>query len=354
MTYYYNIHDIVKIASNIPLSRILNSVFHRYFLSPDALKPDIIVNIGKKVEISKSGLSRHDLWFYGKEGEDFVYYEDKLFGVKDRILVQNIRGTPTEIQASKSVLRISPRSRGSISDLIETILDLKLLNAGYSTVHAACLSKNNSGILLAAFPNVGKTLSTLYLLQQGFGYLYDDTGIIDKDGYAYSYPSTSAIGYQDFLKFVTPRDIGRWNYYKTLTKGYIIRKSKIIERLFKPPQIDLLAIKEYEVINKSKVKFVCVLEIAEKKVKQIEKDKLITKIMAINSYSLPKVTKNPFMWVYAYFNNLDLSRIREREKEILSNFLDHCKCFIISCNMRDWVHVIGEVYFENEKRKGER
>jgi len=343
MTYTYNIHDIVKIESDVML---LNSVFHRYFLSSDVSDPDLIIKIEKDIHVSKQGLSRQDLWFYGKEGEDFIYYEDKLFGMKDKVLVKNIKSKPTEIHATKSVLKINRRSRGSLFDLIEAIIDLKLLESGYLTIHAACLSKNNSAILLAAFPNIGKTLSTLYLLKSGFKYLYDDTGFIDYKGNAYSRPSTSGIHYADFLKFITHDDIGLWNYYISILKAI---SNKVAGKIFGPPTLDLLSIKGYESTKKSRVDIACCLEIGEKKIKQVKKEEFIRKILAINDYSRPRITQNPFMQVYAYFNNIDFAEINEMEKRILRGFLTHCKCFILSCNKRDWGEIIKEVYERNAK-----
>lgn len=72
MIYAYNIHNILKIESDIS---ILNEPFHKYFLTEDVSEPDTSIKIYKDFDIPKNGLSRHDLWFYGygKEGEDFVY-----------------------------------------------------------------------------------------------------------------------------------------------------------------------------------------------------------------------------------------------------------------------------------------
>jgi len=339
MTYTYNIHDVVKIESDIML---LNDAFHRYFLSSDVSDPDIIIKIDKDVDFSKQGLSRHDIWFYGKEGADLVYYVDRLFGRKDRVLIKNIAGKPTEIHATKSATRINLRSRGSLSDLIETVIDLKFLKAGLFTIHAASLSRNNSAILLAGFPNIGKTLCTLNLLKKGFSYLGDDNGVIDRNGNVYCYPSTSSIGYHDFLKFIEPEDVGRWNYYKYLFRVLPMR-NKIIERLFDYPEIYLPDIKKYKQADKAKAWITCCLEIGEREIKEVNKEELAKKIWISNNYSRPAIIQNPFMHVYAYFNNMDFADIIKMENDILLSFLSNSKCFIIACNERDWGSVLDEV-----------
>ena len=339
MTFTYNIHNVLKIQSDV---RLMNYAFHKYFLSDETDDPDIIIRIAKDIEKPK-GLSRHDRWFYGKEGGDLVYYEDNLLGMNDKVLVKNIKEKPTEIIVTKSVLKFTPRSRGSLSDLIEAIIDLKLSKTGFATLHAGTLSKNGLAVVLTGFPNVGKTLCTLYLLKNGFKYMGDDNGMIDKDGNVYCYPSTSSIGYHDFLKFIEPDDIGRFRYYMHLLRVLPMRV-KIVERLFNYPEIYLPDIKRYGQEDKAKAKVVCCLEIGEMKIREISREKMVKKIEMINDYSRPRPTQNPFLWIYAYFNtDFNLHGFVGREEEIISSFLKHCKCFVISCNERNWGEVLEEV-----------
>ncbi len=338
MTYAYNIHDILKVESDIAL---LNEPFHRYFLVDEVSEPDISIKMYKDFDFPTNGLSRHDLWFYGKEGEDFVYYNDRIFGMKDKVLVKNLKGK-TEIKATKSTLRVNLRSRGSLFDLVEAVIDLKLLKSGYSVLHAACLSKDGSAIVLTGFPNIGKTLSTLYLLKNGFKYLSDDDNLLDYKGNAYCYPTTSAIGYEDFVKFIGPESVGKGFYYRVLLKTWIMNKSKIIPRIFNWPKL-FLPDSGYELTDKSKVNIVCSLEIGERKIKQIEPKELVPKILVMNDYSRPRIHQNPFMQVYAYFNDLSFAELYEKEREILLNILRNCRCYSLACNQRDWGSVLSEV-----------
>lgn len=338
----YSIHNIVNIESNV---QALSNYLSDYFLSSSSTssEPDLIIRIERDVDSTKEGLDRIDRWFYGKEGEDFIFYDDFILGMKDKVLIKNIDSTPTEIYATKSVLRIDPRSRGSLSDIINIIVDLKLLKKGYLTIHAAGLTKGGFAILLAAFPNVGKTLCTLYLLKNGFKYLFDDTGFIDGKGTAYCNPFISTIGYHDFVKFIKPRDVGHLKYLKIALKGFPLSKSKIIGRIFEPPKIDLLKIEGHELAEKSRVDSVCILEIGERKVKEMDKEELAKKILIANEYSLPRAIRNPFMLAYSYFNDFDFEEMRRKELGILLKFLDGCKCYGLACKERDWLSVIKEV-----------
>ena len=65
--YILNIHNLVKIISNylfLDFKKVNN----------DNISPDIIIKVNKFNY--KKDLSRLDYWYYGKGGEDIVYYED--------------------------------------------------------------------------------------------------------------------------------------------------------------------------------------------------------------------------------------------------------------------------------------
>ena len=200
---------------------------------------------------------------------------------------------------------------------------------------------------MTGFPNVGKTLCTLFLLKKGFKYMGDDNGMIDKDGNVYCYPSTSSIGYHDFLKFIKPEDIGRFRYYKHLLRVSIMN-IKIIERLFNYPEIYLPDIERYEQEDKAKAKIACCLEIGKRKIEKIDAEKMMRKIEVINDYSRPRPTQNPFLWIHAYFNTDSiLFDFIEKEKNIVLKFLKYCECYVLSCNERNWGEVLEEV-LQNE------
>jgi len=96
MKYCKNIHGVVKVNSN----------FHfPGFEVGEVSDPDITIEVKKDINFSKGGLSRLDFWFYGKEGENFVYFEDAFFGVKNKVLLKNLNGQ-TEVLCNKSVLRL--------------------------------------------------------------------------------------------------------------------------------------------------------------------------------------------------------------------------------------------------------
>lgn len=203
----------------------------------------VSIKVVKSIDSNiKHNCSRIDFWFYGRQNENFIYYEDTFLGLKNQILLKNITTNP-EITVTKSCLWLDkfypPRSRGSISSLIDNITGIKQIKEGCIPIHASCLSKNDQTLLFPAYPNVGKTLSTLQLLKEGYGYISDDTVLVDGNGFAYLTSFPSAIGYNDFLKYIHPSDIGKAKYYRTLLRVKIIDSNKILNRILSPPLISL-------------------------------------------------------------------------------------------------------------------
>lgn len=308
------------------------------------IKKENIKIVNRIDETIKKECSRIDFWFYGKQESNFIYFEDTFFGLRNQVLLKNLLGD-VEIQASKSCLWLdkfyAPRSRGSIQNLIDTAIRIKQIQKGYIPIHASCLSRNNQALLFPAYPNVGKTLSTLQLLEEGYKYISDDTTIVGRDGIAYLTSFPSAIGYKDFLKFINPSEIGKLRYYKTLLKAKIYESNKVLSRMVHPPLISLGNI--FSTAEKAKVDSVIIIEIGQKKIEEIDKRKMEDKIIKINNYSLSRIS-NPLILSYSYFNDdFSVDNIERQERNNLRSFLDNCnKYYSLSCNDWNWIKLFKE------------
>jgi len=344
MNYYYSIHEVVRIDSNIPLSVDPIPPLQEC-RKCDVIEPNLVVRVEKDVSIPVVGLSKIDR-FYGKRGSNFLYFRDIYYKRKYNILLKNVEGK-TEIYATKPTTKMAHKVlRGNLYDLISAIIQIKLIKTGYLYVHGACLSKNNSAILLPAFCGVGKTITTFHLLNEDFKLISDDLTLVDNKGFAYFSYSPSTVSYEDFIKFVRPQDIGKWKYYKMLLRSWIVENNPALMRFFPLPKLNLLKLSNGKLIERSRVNVVCILELGDKQVKEVSKEYVAKKILEINEYSLERFYRNRLLWIYAYFNDFDIAEILEIEKRNLLSFLNGCKCYILSCNDQDWIPLIRKIYSE--------
>lgn len=339
MAYTYNVHDILTIESS---EELFDHAFHEYFLSDDVKDPDIRLSIDGDLDHPTDDLYRHDNWFYGAEDRDLVYYEDRLLGMKDRVLVEGFLEDTTEVVATPSVNRITPGSRGSYSDLVEAVIDYKCIQKGYTTLHSGTLAKDGKAILLTGFPNVGKSLCTLALLQQGFEYMGDDNGLISESGEVYAYPSISAIGYHDFIDYIDPDDIGRRRYYQNLLRVWPMQ-NKVVERLFDYPEVYMPDLGPFTQGERAQGRAVCCLEIGDTKVDHVDRDDMVRKLVTSTDYSRPRIWQNPFIQVLEYFTDLDLAETRDRERAIVRCFLEDVDMYTVACPQANWDRVYDEV-----------
>ena len=171
----YDIHGMIKTNSNVDLGLPYYEV-ERVDPNPKIMVDDF--------EFDKRECSRADLWFYGHEDKDFVYYERYIFSVEDKLLLEGLRKETTKITATRFCYKKPLRARGSFSDLRKSVQMLKFSqNAVF--IHAACVAHDGFAVLMPAMPSTGKTLTTLQLLNKGYEYMADYTLIVDDNGKAY-------------------------------------------------------------------------------------------------------------------------------------------------------------------------
>lgn len=177
---YYNIHGIVKIACNV------EGFFPEYFRTGKTGNVDLEIIEGdfRRPKTKKFGL------FYGDKKT--VYFESSFYGKPVyKAMVQNLSGS-TKIRFTKITRKVF-----NVQKLAFIILQIKLLQKGYSLIHAGAVSKDGKGKIMFGWPGVGKS-STIFGLSktESFKVLGDDAIIISKTGKIYSYPQSLGVFYK--------------------------------------------------------------------------------------------------------------------------------------------------------------
>jgi putative flippase GtrA len=174
----YDIHGIVRIASETPLPELV------HFEVPMLLaEPDIEVTVSNR---GFGGLRRH---VEVTETEDSISYVEHLgrFGFAAKIETSTLG----RIQVSK-LLRRSPHV--AYTNVVEPVVRWMMVRKGYILAHAACLELDGHGVLITARTDTGKTTTCLKSLKEhGSGFVSDDMVIIDPSGTAMTYPKPLTI-----------------------------------------------------------------------------------------------------------------------------------------------------------------
>jgi len=335
MTYLYDIHGVLTVESSVPL---LDGVFHRYFLVDDDSvftgPVDILLDVREDIDVPPVpyNFTECTAGIYGCDEAGVLYY----MGASGRGSLSGLReGTITVRAETKDCIP------GGLWDLFEVAVDLIMLRRGFTTIHAASLCRGGRGIVLSGFPKVGKTLATLSLLGRGYHYLGDDNSYVGQ-GRVNCFPSPMNLDYDDFLKHVSPSDIG-WQKYLWQFFRVLPTRSRLLNRVISTPKTYLPDLEATGQRDSATADVVCCLELGPRTVRRIDTESAVRKVQTATAYSRPRLWQNPLIHTYSYFNELDIETLREREREILRETLDDAECFVVACQDRDWDAVLNRV-----------
>ena len=173
MTYYYNIHDIIRIRSVQRLPEL------GYFQTEQPIEnPDFDVQV-------EYNLNPH------KQANSVMYHE--VFGRFGFDVVINRGDDKTDVIASPLV-GISPHVL--YTNVVEPLLRWAFVRKGYALMHGACIAIDGQAMFITARTDTGKTTTILNLIRnnlESIGFLSDDMTIFSRDGEVMNFPKPLTI-----------------------------------------------------------------------------------------------------------------------------------------------------------------
>jgi len=337
LIYYYTIHNIVNIQTNIPL-------IYKGDIPPleevSRIIPNIKINIVDNIVDPKIEYTKIDKYI-GSHQYEYLLFKDVYYKRRYELLLDKTIDNVVKIFATKATTKLShPKICGNLYDLIDDIIRIKLIESGYTHIHAGCVSKNNEAILLAGFAGVGKTKAVFDLLKSGYSYISDDKVLVDNKCNAYFSYVPSTISHEDFSQYNKVP-------FSVRLKSSLLRNRPFLMKYFPLPKIDLLKDKSFKSERKSKISTVCFLEEGDRNIEEVAFKDVVQKIHRMNQYSMGQITNNRFLWMYSYFNkDFDLSTILLQDYINLRQSLSNSNCYVLSCRDRDWVSLVRKIVNE--------
>ncbi len=187
----YNLHDLLKFKiqtkSKLNLLRDIN-FFFSYFECKEVQDPDIILKIGKFTPSNQDcTLVDHKYWikdnyFYCKDQEGKAKWEVEIFGFASGRATINFNG---HVSGIEQILIPDYLAQNII---LRPLIELKLFEKGYISIHGLGLEKDGDAYIFAARGGAHKTRIAMDLMRNG-GYrlIGDDRMIVGKE-YVFSYP----------------------------------------------------------------------------------------------------------------------------------------------------------------------
>jgi hypothetical protein len=344
--YYYNIHNIVKVKSEVLLYEL------EYFASNEFADSDIVINVKDSItsgihfkrilipdpDYHKVKYSEH----FGRLGAQFsMEFSDKV-----NITINKL------ITASRHVIYVN---------LVEPILRFLLISKGFVLLHSACLDIKGHGILLSAPPDTGKTTTVLKCVKYGFSFLSDDMTIVRLPNKAICFPKAMTISAHTYKTATTVADndhdkieyklrslihskIGRQFMHKLANYNVpIFTINTIGQAIIKPPKFKIENLLQSVTIQeKTRVKTLYFLERGgDEQTEEVPTNIALRKAIenSDDAFLFP-----PYADLIHHINigGKTAKELLQEERDILEKFLTGVNCRIIKSNKRAWYQMVIE------------
>lgn len=320
-TKYYDIHGVVRIACNI-------NRFPKHFEVGriDEKDLDIIIEMGD-FDFDKTGSERVEgCWVKNKNL--YIEYEARGTG-KQKILISDLFGRP--------VLRFTKLTHknvdvGQFSHLMASI---KLLQKGCMFVHSAGVAKDDKGYLITGWSEMGKS-STVFGLSKNreFGLMGDDTVILSKNGFIYSYPMVAGVFFHS--KNVKNLKLSYSQKIKLMIK-YLVAKLPPLYLYINPNLLVELS-DIGRVVDKVRLEKTYFLSRGSGNEK-LDRGVAIKKIISSTMHGHNRYFARDAFLLYCYLNNCDPNFIEKNVKKVLETAIG--ECILLRSDKKDFHKLIG-------------
>ena len=319
----YDIHGIVKVDSNVRPEAVAE-VLPTFFLSDHRRgKADITIYVG-----------------------DFIHKNEGLFWcgpfnigpLKHKFLLK-------DVERHAKLFFTNPRYNllGEIIwelQLIFDILELKLLQKGYSFIHAACVERDGEGLMLVAPPDTGKTFTTIRLVKEhGYSYMADDMTIIGPSRTAYCFPKPMTLHtpHVEELPISLPRGL------KALIRAREkLRSISWLRKRIPEVRVDFRTIlPNARVTKKTRISRLIFLERGKRSVRSISQQEAKSRLMPVAK--MHRNIMSLYIALYAYYHpELDLHALLERQDKLYIDLLDGIDYYVVSTPDRSFVDMMAK------------
>lgn len=301
--------------------------------SPSAI--NISFHVDNKIP-RPSYLTQKFHFCYGAENLEEIYFERPLgLGLSAQLLCKNLLTNP-EISVNKTYSRFI---RSKIDNTfppgvhLADTLSTHLIKKNYIPLHCAAISLNDNGIVLAAPPDTGKSVTTMLAAKRGFGFLSEDIAIADEK-YVYSNPQTATF-------YHTP-GFGKKESVRQRLYNFVATNIPALSYFIQPPTARIYELmKDIKIEERVPVKYIFILDRGIETLREIEASEALRRMLIINRNEF-SYSKNTLLFAYSYFNPLlDIEALRKKEQDIIDTLAKNAKCYLVrSPDARNFIDII--------------
>jgi len=240
------------------------------------------------------------------------------------------------------------------------LLRFLFISRGFILLHSACLDKNESGLLLSAPPDTGKTTTVLKCVKNGFSFLSDDMTIIKLPNQAFCFPKPMTISSHTFKTAISvsnTHDNDRSMRVRSLVhsktgRAFMHKLAKLNVPIFtintigqsivRPPKYSINSIlQEAKIKNDTKVDNLYFLKREGNEIIPLDTTNALDLAVdnSDDAFIFPPYAE---LLKYININGRTAFELLEEEKKLLSTFLSVINCFVIKSETRAWFNMISK------------
>jgi hypothetical protein len=245
-------------------------------------------------------------------------------------------------------------------NLVEPLLRFLFISRGFILLHSACLDKNDSGLLLSAPPDTGKTTTVLKCVKNGFSFLSDDMTIIKLPNEALCFPKPMTISSHTFRTAVSVSNIpdndrsmrvrslihsktGRSFMHKLAKLNVpIFTINTIGQSIVRPPKYGINSILQEAKIKKdTKIDNLYFLKREGNNFLQLDTSTALQLAVenSDDAFIFPPYAE---LLKYIAIKGRTATELLDEEKKLLRSFLSAISCFMVKSETRSWYNMISK------------
>ena len=357
--HYYNIHNIIKINSEVYLQEL------EYFNSEKIDQPDITLNVksfSNDSDMSKFRSERKLITVnFPPENSSYTIKYTEHFGSSGAQFKIDVKNDKIDIFINKL---ISTSKHVVYVNLIEPILRFLFVSKGFILLHSACMSTpNNNGFFLSAPPDTGKTTTVIKCVKNGYSFLSDDMTIIRLPNEAICFPKSMTISSHTYKTAVeaqsSSKDEDSSNKFGMRIRSLVHSKggrsfmhkladhnvpiftiNTIGQSKVKPPKYHIRdIIKNTKIQDKTIANFLFFLEKGEEKIEKISTEMALKKAIenSDDAFLFPPYSD---LIKYIIINEKSARELLKEEENALKIILENIECYILRSNKRNWANML--------------
>jgi len=331
--HFYNIHDIVNVSSDVPLSEL------SFFRGNINSLLDLVVQTG----LNRSENQKKVCFKYSELGSIGASFQID-FSRQLRVIVSQL------LAKSRHVL---------YTNVVEPLLRFLFVSKGYILLHSACLSTPIGGLLISAPPDTGKTTTILKILQYTrWRFLSDDMTILSPSGHAYCFPkplqislnTLQTLGYAYNKLYGLPSFILRSRIYSKesrllmrslgKTRIPILSLNALGQILFPPSKPPILTlIDPHNFAKKCAINSLFFIDRGKPFLKELSPEKALKRveINSDNAFNFPPYSR---IVKHLELDGFNYQELKSKERDLLRRALRNVRFFYLRLNDYSWYKYI--------------